>query len=302
MRLYEHQLLFEQQPQEFVELDRQRYPGLAAAMLPGISRKSVDGDDVVVVGANNTVVNVPGGIAHGHNDTTSFLRTRFDNQFTTSNIGPSVAFLMQFRMKTALPNEDRRTIGGLGSDTGSSGNTLYIAAVDSSSQICSLLGNSGNAPTWYYSGIFANDLQVHTVLLEAYSTQPTGFSFAQREWCDGKLYNDTVTSGIGGEMPYTWLCSLGTRRVSDITGELNAEVLMCAAFVFGYTGSFGFSRDEAEFLCRNPYSIFKPKSIIVPYSDSAFLDGRFTRQPSGLYYGNKLAYLYQGRQYAGLPT
>jgi hypothetical protein len=301
MRLYEHQLLFEQQPQEFVELNTDRYPGLVSAMLPGLSQKTVEGNDVVVVGANNAVVNVPGGIAHGHSDTTSFMRARFTNPFDNADFGPSLAFLIQFRMKTELPNADRQAIGGLGSNEGDVGNTLFIAAVDATNQICSLTGTFSSNPSWHYSGIFASDLQPHTVLLEGYVTSG-GFTFVHREWCDGKVYNEQGHGGQGGRMPYSWLCSLGSRRSSDLTGELNAEVLMCAAFVFGTIGNYGFSREEAEFLCRNPYSIFKPKSIIVPYSDSAFLDGRFTRQPSGLYYGNKLAYLYQGRQYAGLPT
>lgn len=50
--------------------------------------------------------------------------------------------------------------------------------------------------------------------------------------------------------------------------------------------------------------VYQPKPFVFPLvtTSNPFVEGYFNRTAGSLYYGNKLTYLYEGRQYAGLPT
>jgi Concanavalin A-like lectin/glucanases superfamily len=57
-------------------------------------------------------------------------------------------------------------------------------------------------------------------------------------------------------------------------------------------------------ITSNIDTVYTPDSFVFPIINTynPFIEGYFNRTAGSLYYGNKLTYLYEGRQYAGLPT
>lgn len=252
---------YNKQPQVSYQLDNSKRFSqyIAAILIP--SNIGTLAEYPVYVGNGVSIKNSIGGTAYQHSDTTSFVRSRFVNPYTSSGTSGSIALLVHFRLKAA-PGADRTAIAALGSDTGDPGNSLCVVSCDTSGFINTIASTSGTNLGWVNSGISANDLQPHTVLLEI-RVSPSGVSLSSRMTVDGKVQIETNGVGLGGPLPYQHLCALGTRRTTDLDGELNAEVFGCVAFLPKQNGEYGFSPHEALSITKNPWQLFKQQTNLI---------------------------------------
>lgn len=253
------------QPQQGWAVAREYRAHLGGLMLPSLGLTALTGQSVVRVGANGFIGGSQQEASWRHTDTTSFYRSQIPNPTLNDTDGPAVACLGRFRLRQA-PGANQQAIFGLGANSGGPGNTLFIAAVDTSNNIQALCGTGGFNPGWDLLGVNAGDFQWHTVLMEAH-TSASGFTFVKRFSIDGRVLPEISHPGNGGSLPYEWLCALGTRRTSDIGGELHAEVSLVAGWVFPKIGDHFFTEAQAARLTKNPYAeLFAPtpRRIWVP--------------------------------------
>jgi hypothetical protein len=233
-----------------------------AVLLPTNGYAAPLSDTPVIVGTGNTITAAPGGQVFANNAGTGLIRSQFRNEFLTQTNSVSVGLLVSFRLAPSPTGQ--LAIAGLGANSGAVGNTLFMAGVSAAGAIGGLTGTSSTNDVWTFTSVLATDGQPHTIFLEG-NVSASGVTFSRRYSVDG-VAQISASFATGAQMPYEHLCVNGTRRTTDINGESKAQVLMAAAFVFPADGEYKLSAQQALDLSGNPWQIYEPQRIWVPFS------------------------------------
>lgn len=192
----------------------------------------------------------------------TMLRARIPNS-TIGTDGRGAAFLVQFTNTTVTATV---YFAGFGSDSGSTGNTLFAIQCGSTpSQLRVVVGNStANTSRELVAGPVINDGNVHTALVSLNNFNTSG-SCTYQLFMDGK-FRVEQTDGVvlGASNIYNWCCAGSVRRVTDMSVGATCQISLAVPFRRRVT------RDEGERLTQNPWlELFAPQQIIIPTAAAA---------------------------------
>ena len=222
-------------------------PGILASISLG---RTTTGTDVIqAVGSSASVISRDAGRFAALSAT--LLRSEYIDPDSATIEGRNVAMLAVIR--TTATSQDAESIAALGSDSGTSGNTLFaIARLTATGNLGHLVGTASSNPgSWTDTGVNVSDGRAHTVLIRS-SITPSGFTQDTSCFIDGvQAIGSSQTGGVGS-LPYTYACAGGTRRTTDFVSTGSCEVAMVIPIIGAITDA------EAISLSRNPWQIFAP--------------------------------------------
>ena len=162
------------------------------------------------------------------------------------------AFLIVFS-STETGNDLR--FGGLGSDDGGPGNTLFNCCTGSGSaaDLRVQVGGSNDGQIYEYAANI-NDGRVHAVVVSVSRFSELGPAGEITTYLDGSLIgNEVGTNTLGTGSTYNWVCSGGIRRGgTDLAVGATCKVLLVQPLARHVT------RIEGLALTRNPWQVFAP--------------------------------------------
>lgn len=151
-------------------------------------------------------------------------------------------------------------IAALGSDSGSTGNSIFgvYSGSTTPSRIQVTVGASAsNSGVAEIAGTTINDGNVHTVLLQArgFSNSVAG---SYDVWLDGVKVAANVATPAIGTASYQWLCVNGLRRTIDASSVGSTHEVLYLQSVFDTLPD-----SVAANITRNPWQLFQPHRIPV---------------------------------------
>lgn len=258
------------QPQTLPKIATAYSQSLRALYLPAAGTFAPLSEPTVIVGSGNRYTTGVGGVGFAQTGGTTLLRTKFKQPFVGVNGGTSLSLLCQIRLNSTTV-VDLATYVGIGSDSGSSGNSVFAIAADGATNSIQFLGgaNLANFGGWVNSGVTLADYKPHTVLvnlwLNAAATTVTGRIYVDGRYCAEGSYTTGAMS-----LPFEHLCLHGTRRVTDGPTDHRVSILFAAAFVHGQTGAEGFTLAQRDRLSSNLWAeLFQPLRIPIPTAAAA---------------------------------
>lgn len=192
---------------------------------------------------------------------TNLLRAPISRSTIGTDGQSGAACLVQFRTTTTTTSV---FLGGLGSDSGSSGNTIFAfsTGVNAAAQLRTTVGNASNYTALEFVGsTVINDGLIHTALVSLDAFNTSG-SCTYNIYLDGvHMVEQTDAVVLGSSHVYNWVTAGSVRRTTDLAVSATCDVALAVGF------RRRVSRDQGVALTRDPWGeLFESRRIWVPVS------------------------------------
>lgn len=217
-----------------------------------------------IVGASATVHGTIAGLAHRSASTTAGIVRRIIPGIGNAS-GQFIGLLTTFRTTTTTANA---VVGALGSESGSTGNTLFNLYLTGTgnADLTLVYGGSSTSLSFAATGVKLNDGNVHTVLAVAGPFTSSAENLTASIYVDGRrVATSATTQTLGIANAYTSVLAGGWRRGgADAVYTTQGDVDTLAVLpVLRWSMP---SDAEALAVSGSPWRLFERRRIFVPVS------------------------------------
>lgn len=232
------------------------------------------------IGASATIVGTAQGLAHKSASSATGIVKRPTPPLGTAAF-QYIGFLTVFRTTTTTVNA---VVGALGSEAGSSGNTLFNVYLTgaSNANVTFVFGGSGSNQNVEITGVNLNDGVVHSVLVIAGPWTSGVTTVIADVYIDGRRASSSsfAAYAMGIANAYTWAMAGGFRRGGTdgvYTTQGDVEQLAIVPLLRWSP----MPQAEGLAITRNPWALFASERRIFPASVAAGGGGDITVALSG---------------------